>query len=58
MQQVVTIYSIMQMLGVYIRWRPLIDWQAYRGDQRHRKKQPYITLKSNPSKVQKHLPGL
>ena len=35
----------------------LIGWQAYRGDQRHRKKQPYITLKSNPSKEKKHLPG-
>ena len=35
----------------------LIGWQAYRGDQRHRKKQPYITLKSNPSKEKKTLAG-
>ena len=31
----------------------LIGWQAYRGYQ----KQPYITPKSNPSKVQKTLAG-
>ena len=32
----------------------LIGWQAYRGDQRHRKKQPHITPKSNPSKEKKN----
>ena len=35
----------------------LIGWQAYRGDQGHRKKQPYITLKSNPSKEKETLAG-
>ena len=33
----------------------LIGWQAYRGDHRHRKNSPYITLKSNPGKVKKSL---
>ena len=36
----------------------LIGWQAYRGDQIHRKNSPIITLKSNPGKVQKRLLGL